>query len=121
MHVNKRWEKDGFLLRSANKEDAELYYSQIFDPLDKEAARLTGSRETFPKEEVLSFFYQSLESKDHCLFLIFAPDGRIIGESVINEIDAALRRANFRSRFIPPPCVARELGHGRWKPRGFCF
>ncbi len=122
MHVNKRWEKDGFLLRSANKEDAEPYYSQIFDPLDKEAARLTGSRETFPKEEVLSFFYQSLESKDHCLFLIFAPDGRIIGESVINEIDTALRRANFRIAIYPP--AMRGKGIGTWAvetTRDFAF
>lgn len=28
MNINKTWEKDGFLMRSATKEDAEMYYEQ---------------------------------------------------------------------------------------------
>lgn len=96
MKENKIWVKDGFILRIAYKEDAENYYSQNYNPLDKEVARLTGSKEVFTKDEVLSFFNKSIEDEDRYLFLVIAPDGRIIGESVINEIDFDLRRANFR-------------------------
>ena len=39
---------------------------------------------------------QAEKTEDRYFFLIIAPDGRIIGESIINEIDWKLRRANFR-------------------------
>ena len=35
-------EKDGFIIRLAEKCDAEKYFAQNYCPLDKEAARLTG-------------------------------------------------------------------------------
>ncbi len=74
--------KDGYLIRLAHAEDAANYYEQNYCPLDKEVARLTGCKEVFTKEEVTSFFLKSLEEKDRYFFLIIAPDGRIIGESV---------------------------------------
>ncbi len=70
MKVNKTWEKDGFTLRIANKEDAENYYNQNYNPLDKEVARLTGCKEVFTKDEVLSFFNKSIEGDDRYLFLV---------------------------------------------------
>lgn len=69
---------------------------QNFNPLDKEVARLTGCKTEFTRDEVVSFFKQRLKSEDRYDFLIIAPDGRIIGESVINEIDWDIRRANYR-------------------------
>lgn len=72
-------EKDGFLLRFARAEDATDYYEQNYCPLDKEAARLTGCKEEFTKEEVTSFFLKSLEEDDRYFFLIIAPNGKIIG------------------------------------------
>lgn len=96
MGEDSNWEKDGYLVRSASADDVDAYYRQNYCPLDKEVARLTGCKEVFSEEEVKSFFLKSLEDDTRYFFLIFSPDGRIIGESVINEIDWNLRCANFR-------------------------
>ena len=95
MDTNIIGKKDGFIIRLAKAEDAAAYYEQNYCPLDKEAARLTGCKTSFTKEEVTSFFLQSLEDDDRYFFLMIAPGGKIIGESVINEVDWELRRANL--------------------------
>jgi RimJ/RimL family protein N-acetyltransferase len=104
------WERDGFLIRPAEPEDAENYFLQSYCPLEKEVARLTGCKEVFSKEEVVSFFLKSLKDADRRYFLIFAPDGRIIGESVINEIDWDLRCANFRIGIFHAADQGRGIG-----------
>lgn len=122
MKVGKVWKKDGLVMRLADKREAEHYYEQNYKPLDKEAARLTGSKEFFAKEEVITFFEKSVEACDCYLFLLIAPDGRIIGESVINEIDFALRCANFRIVIYHPS--GRGKGIGTWMvetTRDFAF
>ena len=86
MNTNIIAEKDGYLIRLAKAEDMENYYEQNYCPLDKEVARLTGCKEVFTKEEVTSFFLKSIEEDNRYFFLVISPDGRIIGESVINEI-----------------------------------
>ncbi len=114
--------KDGYLIRLAKAEDAANYYEQNYCPLDKEVVRLTGCKEAFTKEEVTSFFLKSLEEKDRYFFLIIAPDGRIIGESVINEIDWDLRCANFRIGLFHT--TERGKGIGTWATevtRDFAF
>lgn len=112
MEIQEVWEKDGYTLRPAGPEDAVPYYEQNYNPLDKEAARLTGCKPAFSREEVVSFFRQSLEDEDRCFFLLLAPDGRIIGEAVINEIDRQLRSANFRTAIFQP--AQRGKGMGTW-------
>ena len=47
-------EKDGFLIRLAKAEDAAGYFEQNFCPLDQEVVRLTGCKEEFTKDEVVS-------------------------------------------------------------------
>lgn len=94
--IDHTWTKDGFVLRLAQAEDAEEYFHQNFNPLDSEVARLTGYKEVFTHDEVVNFFLQCVAANDRYDFLIIAPDGRIIGESVINEIDWKVRSANFR-------------------------
>lgn len=101
------WTKDGYTLRSARHTDAENYYQQNFNPLDKEIARLTGCKEEFSRDEVVNFFLKSMEDKNRYDFLLVAPDGRIIGESVVNEIDWDLRSANFRI------CIFHWEGRGK--------
>ncbi len=115
-------EKDGFLIRFAKAEDATDYYEQNYCPLDKEVARLTGCKEEFTKEEVTSFFLKSIEEDARYFFLIIAPDGKIIGESVINEIDWDLRCANFRIGLYH--MTERGKGIGTWATevtRDFAF
>lgn len=116
------WKKNGFTIRLAQKEDAENYFAQNYCPLDKEVARLTGCKEVFTREEVISFFLKSIEEEDRCFFLIIAPDGRIIGESVINEIDWEVRCANFRIGIFHS--TERGQGIGTWATevtRDFAF
>ncbi len=100
-------EKDGYCMRFARADDAANYYEQNYCPLDPGAARLTGCKGEFSREEVVSFFLRSVEEKDRSFFLIVAPDGRIVGESVINEIDWELHCANFRI------CLYRRTERGR--------
>lgn len=102
------WTMDGFTLRPGRPEDAEAYYAQNFCPLDSEVARLTGSPAHFTREAVVSFYLNCLDADDRYDFLLIAPDGRIIGESVINEMDREARSANYRV------CIfhAEECGRG---------
>lgn len=114
--------KDGYVIRLAEAEDAVNYYEQNYCPLDQEVARLTGCKESFTKEEVTSFFLNSLEEDNRYFFLIVAPDGKIIGESVINEIDWDLRCANFRIGLYHT--TERGKGIGTWATevtRDFAF
>lgn len=121
-NLKKQWNKDGFLLRPARYEDAENYYQQNFNPLDSEVARLTGSKSVFSRDEVVSFFHQCLESDSHIHFLILDPMEKIIGETVINEIDWELKKANFRIAIFHPE--EQGKGIGSWaieKTRDFAF
>ncbi|RHP32691.1 GNAT family N-acetyltransferase [Lachnotalea sp. AF33-28] len=122
MNKNPSWKKDGFTIRLAQAEDMNNYYEQNYCPLDKEAARLTGCKEVFTKEEVNSFFFKSLEDDNRYFFLIISFDGRIIGESVITEIDWDLRCANFRIGIFHS--TERGYGIGTWATevtRDFAF
>ena len=66
MNSNILGEKDGFLIRLAKAEDAAGYFEQNFCPLDQEVVRLTGCKEEFTKDEVVSFFMKSLKDDIAC-------------------------------------------------------
>ena len=122
MSIDVIGQKDGFVIRLAKANGAVGYYEQNYCPLDKEVARLTGCKEEFSKDEVVSFFLKSLEEDDRYFFLIIAPDGEIIGESVINEIDWDLKCANFRIGLYRQ--TERGKGIGTWATeitRDFAF
>lgn len=104
------FQKDGYTLRLARREDAEAYFRQNFDPLDPEVARLTGCKPDFTRDEVVSFFLRCVDADDRYDFLLIAPDGRIVGESVVNEIDDDLGCANFRVALFHPGERGRGLG-----------
>lgn len=116
------WKRDGFLMRLAEKEDAEAYFQQNFCPLDQDVARFTGCKPAFSREEVVSFCHACADDPDRYDFLIFAPDGRIVGESVLNEIDWDLKQAGFRIALFQKE--ARDRGIGTWateNARDFAF
>ena len=85
--IEQHWEKDGFILRSIRAEDEEAYWG-IF-PMDPEVVRLTGGRADF---------------------LIIGPDGRILGESVVNEIDWKTRCGNFRIAIFRSDNCGKGIG-----------
>lgn len=105
------WEKDGYFMRLAKKADVERYWKN-YDPLDPEVTRLTGCRDCFTRDEVLSFFFRSVEDEGRYFFLVFDPEGNVTGESVLNEIDTDLRCANFRIAIFRE--TARGKGIGSW-------
>lgn len=122
MNTNCIATKSGYVIRPAAAGDAAAYYAQNYCPLEREVSRLTGCKESFTREEILAFFSQSLEADDRYFFLILAPDGRIIGETVLNEIDWTLRCANFRICLFHQ--AERGKGIGRWATevtRDFAF
>lgn len=51
-----------------------------------------------------------VEDEDRYDFLMFAPDGQIIGESVINEIDWETRSANFRIVIFHSDTCGKGIG-----------
>lgn len=103
------FEKDGFVMRPPRPEDETGYYRN-FEYTDPEVTRLTGSKEHYSKEEVVTFFRKCLRDPDRRDFLLVAPDGQIIGESVINEIDWAAKSANFRIAIFWPEYHNKGLG-----------
>ena len=60
--IKRSWEKDGYTIRPVEPEDAENYYEQNFNPLDPEAARLTGCKSAFTREEVLAFIDRAVRA-----------------------------------------------------------
>ena len=110
--MNDFFEKDGYILRLAKKEDALDYYQNNFNPLDIEVARFTGSKTSYTQEEVVSFFKQCIDAKDRYDFVIVEPKGHIIGESVLNEIDEDLKCANYRVALFHNN--SRNRGIGSW-------
>ena len=112
------WENNGFILRQAKKEDAEAYYQQNYNPLDPEVARLTGCKPSFSHDEVVTFFLSCMDDPDRFDFLIIDPEGNIIGESVINEIDWDVRSANFRIGIFHSEACGK--GIGSWAIRMTC-
>ena len=82
MKRQKSWRReDGFLLRPGKQEDAVAYYSQNYCPLDGEAARLTGCKTTFTREEVTQFFLHAVEAEDRYLFLLLSRRPHCGGDS----------------------------------------
>ena len=71
MNSNILGEKDGFLIRLAKAEDAAGYFEQNFCPLDQEVVRLTGCKEEFTKDEVVSFFMKSLKDDERYVLSAF--------------------------------------------------
>ena len=103
------WERDGYTLRPICAEDAQAYWEQGFGA-DPEVDRLTGSRSDFTRDEVLAYFHRCLEADDRADFLITGPDGRILGESVVNEIDWETRCGNFRIALFRSDSCGKGIG-----------
>lgn len=78
MNSNILGEKDGFLIRLAKAEDAAGYFEQNFCPLDQEVVRLTGCKEEFTKDEVVSFFMKSLKDDERYFFLRLCHNKQLI-------------------------------------------
>lgn len=113
------WQRDdGTVLRSPRASDAERFWSDGFAELDPELVLLTGSKPSFKHDEVIGFFHWCLEDSSRRMWLMVAPDGRIVGESVINDIDDERREANYRIAIFRPD--DRNRGLGSWAVHHAC-
>lgn len=106
------WEQNGYTIRPAQTTDADSYYQALFDPIDPEVARLTGSAEHYARNVVIPFFLRCIADETRHDFLILNPEGRLIGESVINELDPADNSANYRIAITG--AENRNRGIGTW-------
>lgn len=116
------WHRNGFCLRPAQAGDAEAYFRQNYDPLDPEVARLTGSKSAFSHAEVTDFFRRCVAREDYYLFLALSPEGSIIGETALTDLDPHTKSANFRIALFHPQY--RNAGLGSWMTavtRDFAF
>lgn len=69
--------------------DAEDYFRAGFDPMDPEVRRLTGTRAEAGLEDIRAYVARICPDETRYDFLILDRDGRILGESVLNEWDEA--------------------------------
>lgn len=99
----------GYQIRLASKSDIDNYYTNNF-PLHPSVIKMTGSRSSFCYDEIAQFFLTYLDDPTHFLFVICDPAGTIIGESVINCVDIANKKANFRIALFHPHHKGRGLG-----------
>ena len=102
-------EFDGFVFRHIRWEDADAYYRDGFLNPDLESLRLTGSG-TFSEAQVLDFFYACCQSSSRADFLLLAPDGRVVGESVLNEYNPQENGCNFRICIFSSEFWGKGLG-----------
>ncbi|HFU4203433.1 TPA: GNAT family N-acetyltransferase [Streptococcus suis] len=117
-----KWEKEGFILKSFEAGFAEKYYEDCFTKPSAEIDRLTESSGTYKKEDVVSYYNRIVTDPDRFDFMLIAPDGTFIGESVINEWDKENNAANFRIVIFDENYLGQGLGS--WavkKTRDFAF
>lgn len=88
--------RNGYVLTSFEEGQAEKYFTECFTHSDKEVDRLTGSAATFDHDTVVNYYNRIVNDPDRSDFMIIDPEGKFIGESVINEIDWDAKSANFR-------------------------
>lgn len=87
---------NGITLRLIAPTDKDNYYQDGFELQDSESTYLTGSEDSYTKDAVDKFVDNSTTSPQHYLLLLVAPNGTIIGESVLNCIDYTTSSCNFR-------------------------
>lgn len=118
--LDPQWQRAGYTLRLGRPAEAETYYAN-FTRRDPEGDRFTGSG-SFTKQQVVEFYLHTITDPNRYDLLLVAPDGRITGESVLNDIDWTLGSANYRIYLFDP--ALRNHGWGTWlvtTARDFAF
>lgn len=105
-------ENRGYILRLAQESDAEEYYQNNFNPLEDEVLYFTGGKAEFTRDEIVTYLRKCVSAQDRYDFLIISPEGKIIGESIVNEIDWEFKSANFRILMFH--AADRGKGIGTW-------
>ena len=83
-------------LRLIRDTDIEEYYKNGFKSIDKEVQLYTGTKHIPTEESIIFYVNEIIEDESRYDFLIINREGKIIGESVINEIDTDNMSGHFR-------------------------
>lgn len=120
--IKEEYQKNGYILRSFKEGEVGKYYRDCFQKVDIEVDRLTGTSEIFDYDRVVNYYNRIVNDSDRYDFIIIDPEGRFIGESVINEIDWELRSANFRIVIFYSENCSKGIGTWATKlTRDFAF
>lgn len=84
-------------------------YVDGFYPLHPTTAYFTATHKTFNKEDISKTYCKWLKDATRRDFLIF-DDDKVIGESVINEIDVYQSCANYRIALFDPAYYDQGIG-----------
>ena len=112
------WQRDGFTLRSFRKGEAEKYYQDCFTKTCEEVYYLTGTTQTFSRDDIIRYHNRVVSSSERFDFILVAPDGRFIGEAVVNEVDTLDQSANFRIVIFDK--AYWNQGLGSWMTTSVC-
>lgn len=96
-------------LRPLVPADLEEYYRLGFAEEDAEVMRLTGTTQHFSKEQVAAYLRRIEHDETRYDFLILHGDA-LLGEIVLNEIDAAAGSAGFRIALFRSADCGRGVG-----------
>lgn len=95
-------------LRPWQPEDADWLYQSVNN--DVEGRRLTGSPNAFSRAQILSYIERQQGDPSRASFAVVRhEDHELVGEVVLNEIDARNRTSNFRI-FIDAQYIGRGYG-----------
>jgi RimJ/RimL family protein N-acetyltransferase len=97
-------------LRLIKNSDISEYYQSGFASPDEEVQLYTGTMKKPTEDEIRTYVEKITEDDSRYDFLIINSKGKIIGESVINEIDEELRCAHFRIALFKSEDCGRGMG-----------
>lgn len=97
-------------LRLIRPDDTERYYQAGFEHEDAEVMRLTGTKHSATREEIVNYVNKIVHDESRYDFLIHDANGEIIGESVLNDIDPDTRCAGFRIALFQSANFGRGVG-----------
>lgn len=100
-----RLQGDGIYLRPHEMRDKDVLLEGANEP---EGARLTGTHATFTMAQIEAYIGRNSTDEGRAGWVICLPDDTVVGEVVINEIDADNRSANIRIALFN----ARYFGQG---------
>lgn len=101
---------DGYVIRPLRLDDIDEYYKESFCPLDPEVVKMTGCKSEFTYDEVSSFAKNAINADDRYDFVVVSPEGKLIGETVINEIEPDNMCANFRIAMFGSDYMGKGIG-----------
>lgn len=97
-------------LHLIKREDILQYYKSGFESVDEEVQRYTGTKHTPTEEQIRAYVEKIVDDDSRYDFLVINSEGQIIGESVLNEIDADTMCANFRIALFKNEYFGQGIG-----------